>query len=80
MTQGDTSVRLSLVSNNIKFISSKVFRRILIRLFSVVFVKSSLKNSMEVLIENLLDQNGSILGSVSSTRNSLVERISGIVF
>lgn len=80
MTQGDTSVRLLLVSNDIKFISSKVFRRILIRLFSVVFVKSSLKNSMEVLIENLLDQNGSIFGSVSSTRNSLVERISGIVF
>lgn len=78
MTQGDTSVRLLLVSNNIKFISSKVFPRI--RLFSVVFVKSSLKNSMEVLIENLLDQNGSIFGSVSSTRNSLVERISGIVF
>lgn len=80
MTQGDTSVRLLLVSNDIKFISSKVFRRILIRLFSVVFVKSSLKNSMEVLIENLLDQNGSIFGSVSSIRNSLVERISGIVF
>lgn len=80
MTQGDTSVRLLLVSNDLKFISSKVFRRILIRLFSVVFVKSSLKNSMEVLIENLLDQNGSIFGSVSSTRNSLVERISGIVF
>lgn len=80
MTQDDTSVRLLLVSNDIKFISSKVFRRILIRLFSVVFVKSSLKNSMEVLIENLLDQNGSIFGSVSSTRNSLVERISGIVF
>lgn len=75
-----TMVRLPLVSNKIKFISSNVFPRILIKLSSIVFVKSSLKKSMEVLIENLLDQNGSIFGSVLSTGNSLVERISGIVF